>query len=90
MGWAVNGGLILRRGWWFEILNVPLLVAFSMLPAFISGGQSITLVVMIASIGWLLQIGAAVSRYLRPGGTTTTSVVSRLSGSEDVRPHSPS
>ncbi len=90
VAWAVNGGLILRRGRWFEILNVPLLLAFSMLPAFIEGAQSITLVVMIASIGWLLQIGAAVSRRLRPGAAPHGSVASRLSGSEVTRRHPPS
>ena len=80
IAWILVGAMIIKRGFWFEIMNVPLLLAFMYLPVWLSDKpQSIALICLISFFGLILQFGAFLSRRLRIAQVNLGDLTSRLS-----------
>lgn len=78
--WIFVGAMIIKQGFWFEIANVPLLLAFMWLPKLLNDRpQSIALIGLISFFGLVLQIGALVSRISQRGRIGSGNLSSRLS-----------
>ncbi|MCM2374144.1 serine/threonine-protein kinase [Aporhodopirellula aestuarii] len=83
VAWIGVGCMILKKGFWFEVANIPLLIAFISLPLWIRDDmQAISLIGLISCFGLLLQIGAFWARRFRQRKTATGNFTSRLSSSE--------
>ncbi|MFG0290713.1 MAG: serine/threonine-protein kinase [Rhodopirellula sp. JB044] len=81
--WIAVGCMILKKGFWFEVANVPLLVAFAILPLWLNDdAQAISLIALISFFGWLLQIGTFWARHTRRSKPNIGNFRSRLSTSE--------
>ncbi|MBB3206482.1 serine/threonine-protein kinase [Rhodopirellula rubra] len=81
--WIGIGCMILKKGLWFEIANVPLLIAFVSLPFWIrDDAQAISLIGLISFFGLLLQFGAFWARHVRRNNAAAGNFTSRLSSSE--------
>ncbi|GEM_PF-3299133 len=66
IGWIWLGYMMLKRGFWFELLNIPVLLTFAVSPLFLANDlQANALILLISSIGIALQIGAMFCRAVR-------------------------
>lgn len=84
--WILLGFLILKRGFWFEILNIPVLLAFLLLPAWLNDeAQAIALVFLIGFFGLCLQVGTLTGKAARRGFNNEASIASRLSSDSRSR-----
>ncbi|HBJ35395.1 MAG TPA: serine/threonine protein kinase, partial [Planctomycetaceae bacterium] len=82
VSWIAIGALILKYGFAFVWLNIPLLIAFVTLPGWLNDKpQSIVLIGMISFFGIVLQTGAMVTHFHRKPGARPSILTSRLSAS---------
>ena len=82
IAWIGNGIMILKKGFWFEVLNWLLLVAFVSLPLWLNDkAQSLALIFLISFFGFLLQVGTLLSRRARREPPAAKHFISRLSSS---------
>jgi serine/threonine protein kinase len=78
--WILVGSMIVTRGFWFELLNIPVLLAFLLLPFWLNdSAQGISLIGLIGFFGLCLQIGAIWGRVMRQGYVSQAGLESRLS-----------
>ncbi len=86
VAWIGLGCMILKKGFWFEMINIPVLIAFASMPAWIDDqAQSISMICLISFFGFLLQVGGMWARHARP--VTIAKLSSRLgSGDSDFNP----
>jgi serine/threonine-protein kinase len=63
--WIGLGYMMLKRGFWFELINIPVIAAFAALPLWLSDHpQDVALIALISLFGVALQIGAMCCRVL--------------------------